>query len=463
MFMHADVHALSRTLAHTHRYAVRPRVFLQGHEDVFLEDFALERIPTAELGVYSWRDRTVRVLFAEGKMERIIDTEDGAIVYMFTEEDEDQFGAAVHADMYDKEYYALDRPAAELRLARIADEASVSGAPYGSIRVVWPHKGPKSEESLRHGGTVIWLHGLGGGEHLDDIGRNISSQLDMPWVKFIFPCAPRQPVSLLGGKVTSSWFNIASVTATGTDEDAGELTRAADYISRIVQDEIARGVGPEHVLVCGFGQGAAVALAVGLRGYTSTQPDEPDDDELDSGDIDYPRTITARADRHAQLAAARAEKMQLMLEAGGVDPPPKVAKLGGVAVIAGWFPDSLLDQTPAWASHLLPTYWMGRPCGRRGGVETFVAHGSRDATVPLELGKSLFRRASKAGFSVSKLLKFPHGHGLGKLLLLRLRGWIDRQIPDPDWNIHDHLGLDVSVSSQEYTHRGALEAGTLPC
>ena len=140
-----------------------------------------------------------------------------------------------------------------------------------------------------------------------------------------------------------------------------------------------------------------------------------------------------------------------------------MAKLGGVAVIAGWFPDSLLDQTPAWASHLLPTYWMGRPCGRRGGVETFVAHGNRDATVPLELGKSLFRRASKAGFSVSKLLKFPHGHGLGKLLLLRLRGWIDRQIPDPDWNIHDHLGLDVSVSSQEYTHRGALEAGTLPC
>ena len=93
----------------------------------------------------------------------------------------------------------------------------------------------------------------------------------------------------------------------------------------------------------------------------------------------------------------------------------------------------------------------------------FVNDGSRDATVPLELGKSLFRRASKAGFSVSKLLKFPHGHGLGKLLLLRLRGWIDRQIPDPDWNIHDHLGLDVSVSSQEYTHRGALEAGTLPC
>ena len=37
-------------------------MYLQGHTDVYLEDFPLERIPTHELGVYTWRDRTVRVI-----------------------------------------------------------------------------------------------------------------------------------------------------------------------------------------------------------------------------------------------------------------------------------------------------------------------------------------------------------------------------------------------------------------
>lgn len=107
-------------------------------------------------------------------------------------------------------------------------------------------------------------------------------------------------------------------------------------------------------------------------------------------------------------------------------------------------------------------YALTRECWLdAAGVETFVSHGRADETVPLALGKRLFHRALKAGFSVSKLLKFEHGHGLSKRLLLELKCWIDRQVPDPDWDIRDHLGLE-SASSQEYTHRGAIESGILP-
>lgn len=210
-----------------------------------------------------------------------------------------------------------------------------------------------------------------------------------------------------------------------------------------------------------------MALDVGLRGYTWQPPPEKDEDaDLDSDDPDFPKTISAMTDRHRMLQQKRDNQQQLALEAAtnGVlylENPPLVKQIGGIALVAGWFPDSLQHLVPPWAKDLQPTYWMGKKCGKRGGVETFVAHGRADTTVPLALGKLLFKRAQKAGFSVSKLFKFAHGHGLSKRLLLELGCWIDRQVPDPDWDIRDYLGL-VSVSEQEYTHLGAIESGVLP-
>ena len=163
----------------------------------------------------------------------------------------------VNSDMLDDEYYIMDRPAAEARLFRICDLASDSnGAPFGGIHIIWPHKGRKEREELRHGGTVIWLHGLGGGANIGEMARNITQRFDMPWLKYIFPVAPAQPVSVLGGGVTNSWFDITRLSEGGTSEDAIGLRRCGDYISKIVQDEIVRGVPPEKVLVVGFGQGA---------------------------------------------------------------------------------------------------------------------------------------------------------------------------------------------------------------
>jgi hypothetical protein len=40
-----------------YNYGGKTRVYLPGHDDAFLEDFAAERIPTETMGLYKWRNR----------------------------------------------------------------------------------------------------------------------------------------------------------------------------------------------------------------------------------------------------------------------------------------------------------------------------------------------------------------------------------------------------------------------
>ena len=273
-----------------HAYAQRQKVYLRGHADVYIDDFPLERVPREELGVYGWRDRTVRVITAEGKLERIIDTDDGSLVHLF-DTIEDHHMGHLNTDLFDPEYHRFDRPASAARLARLCEQSSKGAAPFGRVHVVWPNKGAKGTQDIRHGGTVIWLHGVGGGGAIEEMARNLTEQLAMPWVKYIFPSAPAQPCALLGGAVTTSWFDVTRLDAEGSRESAEGLKRSADFIAQLVQDEIIHGTDPNELLVCGFGQGAVVALDVALRAYTWQPPEEDDNESWDSDDPDAPTTI----------------------------------------------------------------------------------------------------------------------------------------------------------------------------
>jgi len=68
-------------------------VFLRGHDDACLEDFPMERRATGRMGWYRWRDRTVQVVFDAGRKDRLLDTQDGAVVFKWEEEDLIQAGA----------------------------------------------------------------------------------------------------------------------------------------------------------------------------------------------------------------------------------------------------------------------------------------------------------------------------------------------------------------------------------
>ena len=112
--------------------------------------------------------------------------------------------------------------------------------------------------------SVIWLHGLGASGH--DF-EPIVPQLGLPdpgRVRFVFPHAPTQPVTLNGGMSMPAWYDIYGLDA-GTPQDEPGLDRAASWIQTLIAREQGRGVPPERLVLAGFSQGGALALHTGLR------------------------------------------------------------------------------------------------------------------------------------------------------------------------------------------------------
>lgn len=123
------------------------------------------------------------------------------------------------------------------------------------------------ETGPKPGASVIWMHGLGadGNDFVP-----IVQELDLkgaPGIRFIFPHAPMQPVSINNGAVMRAWYDVRWGDLEGgskePDEKGVRASQAA--IGQLIEREVARGVGAGRILLAGFSQGGAVALQAGLR------------------------------------------------------------------------------------------------------------------------------------------------------------------------------------------------------
>ncbi len=113
-------------------------------------------------------------------------------------------------------------------------------------------------------GSVIWLHGLGADGH--DF-EPIVPELRLPTnlsLRFIFPHAPVQPVTINGGMAMRSWYDIVSFDSEGRADRAGVLA-SSDLLDGLIAREIERGVAPQKIVVAGFSQGGAVAIHTALQ------------------------------------------------------------------------------------------------------------------------------------------------------------------------------------------------------
>ncbi|MCK5810317.1 MAG: DNA ligase [Cocleimonas sp.] len=112
--------------------------------------------------------------------------------------------------------------------------------------------------------TVIWLHGLGADGH-DFVP--LIPELKLPneaGIRFIFPHAPVRPVTLNKGYEMRAWYDLLSLEPGKTANEADVLTSVA-WISALIDQEIAKGIAAENILLVGFSQGGVIALQTGLR------------------------------------------------------------------------------------------------------------------------------------------------------------------------------------------------------
>ncbi|MEI8402353.1 MAG: carboxylesterase [Alcaligenaceae bacterium] len=112
--------------------------------------------------------------------------------------------------------------------------------------------------------SVIWLHGLGADGH--DFAP-IVPELRLPAakaVRFVFPHATVQPVTINGGMAMRSWYDILTPQLVKR-EDAAGIRESEQAILALIARENARGVPSSNIVLAGFSQGCAMTLHTGIR------------------------------------------------------------------------------------------------------------------------------------------------------------------------------------------------------
>lgn len=109
--------------------------------------------------------------------------------------------------------------------------------------------------------SVIWLHGLGADGH--DFAP-VVEMLGLPSTRFILPHAPRRAVTLNHGYIMPAWYDLYGLDATSKQDVAG-IRQSRAQIDALIDQEMARGVPTERIVLAGFSQGGAIALHTALR------------------------------------------------------------------------------------------------------------------------------------------------------------------------------------------------------
>lgn len=111
---------------------------------------------------------------------------------------------------------------------------------------------------------IIWLHGLGADGH-DFADITPALGLDHSHaIKFIFPHAPSQPVTLNSGYVMPAWYDIVDIDFDAPEDELG-VRRAQAQINALIEENIQAGIPSHRIILMGFSQGGALAIHTGAR------------------------------------------------------------------------------------------------------------------------------------------------------------------------------------------------------
>ena len=112
--------------------------------------------------------------------------------------------------------------------------------------------------------TVLWLHGLGADGH--DFAPIVPELVRPQWpaLRFVFPHAPLRPVTINGGMRMRAWYDIVGMDFANRADAAG-IEESVQQVEALIAREVERGTPASRIVLAGFSQGGAIALATGLR------------------------------------------------------------------------------------------------------------------------------------------------------------------------------------------------------
>lgn len=112
--------------------------------------------------------------------------------------------------------------------------------------------------------SVLWLHGLGADGH--DFAPIVPELVRKGWpaLRFVFPHAPVRAVTINNGVRMRAWYDIRDMNLANRADESG-VDESVAQTEALIAREAARGIPPSRVLLAGFSQGGAIALATALR------------------------------------------------------------------------------------------------------------------------------------------------------------------------------------------------------
>jgi phospholipase/carboxylesterase len=174
------------------------------------------------------------------------------------------------------------------------------------LETVEQETGPSPEWS------VLWLHGLGADGHdfapiVPELLVRDGSRRGWPALRFVFPHAPVRAVTINNGVRMRAWYDIRDMNLANRADEAG-VDESVAQTEALIAREAARGIPASRVLLAGFSQGGAIALATALR---RPQP---------LAGVVALSTYLPMAERLAKEASAAAHTQPLFMAHGQFDP-----------------------------------------------------------------------------------------------------------------------------------------------
>ena len=107
---------------------------------------------------------------------------------------------------------------------------------------------------------LIWLHGFGSGpeEYVPIFDGSGEINIIPPKTKVLLLSAPIMPITKMGGRTVSSWYNLIQ----GDEIDFNDIIKNSQKIMKIIKNE-GKKIGFNQIVVGGFSQGACMSFYVG--------------------------------------------------------------------------------------------------------------------------------------------------------------------------------------------------------